>query len=122
MSYYFRPIIFTIFVISLVVQGLNDNFSYDLSLHIEAYSEMNETHHDNIATEEHSHVHRHSENGDEHEHHHDHSNVFQQSIKLITPLVFKAFHMAYEKLLNYYSYKSMFSTEHPLSVFRPPIA
>ncbi len=121
MNYCIKLTLFTFLILCLGTQGLFFNSAEDINSHLENYSEFSETHHDNIADVEHSHTHKHSEDGEEHEHHHDHSNTPQPSIKLLASISFKIIEVAYEKLENNYSTKAMHSTEHPSSIFRPPI-
>ena len=122
MNFGIKLTLFTFLILCLATQGFIFNSAEDINSHFDSYSEFSETKHDNIADDDHSHSHKHSENGEEHEHHHNHSSTSQQSIKLLVNISFKLIEIVYEKSENHYSNKAMSSTEHPSSIFRPPIS
>jgi hypothetical protein len=125
MNYGIKLTLLTFLILCFGTHGLLFNSAEDITSHFESYSKFSDTHHDNIADVEHSHTHththKHSEDGEEHEHHHDHSSTPQQPIKLLASISFKILEVVYEELKNIYSTKAMNSTEHPSSIFRPPI-
>jgi len=121
MNFVTKMALFTFLILSFGTQGLFFNSFIDLDSHFETYSEFSQTHHDNIADDDHSHTHKHSEDGEEHEHHHSHSGTPQQSVKLLGSISFELPEVIFQNIENNYSSKVMNSTEHPSLIFRPPI-
>lgn len=92
--------------------------------HLEAYSELNRTQHDNIddSGKTHTHSHKHTEDGEEHEHNHQHSKISQYELKLITQT--KHIEIQYNEFnsIEIFFEKQLSSIPHFLDLFRPPIA
>lgn len=106
----------------IVTQGTVVPETNKLEAHFDQYSSSNETHHDNITDTEHSHTHKHSENEEEHEHHHEHNTSPQGSLKLLNIKSFSITNTSIQEDEQNYFVKLMISSEHPFSIFRPPIS
>lgn len=113
---------FFILLLSLTVQGLQVVGSDGAIGHLEKYLTHNENHHDNIAETEHSHTHKHSEEGEEHEHQHEHQSSTQGSFNLLSNKSFKLINISMEEQSHNFLIKLMISSDHPCSIFRPPIS
>lgn len=96
----------------------------DTDSHLNTYSAVNKTLHDNIddSSKEHTHTHKHTKDGEKHEHGHEHSKTTQYETKLLNQNI--NIKITVEELENtqYFSYKNLTSDPHCLNLFRPPIA
>jgi ABC-type Zn2+ transport system substrate-binding protein/surface adhesin len=110
------------FVACIIAQGNAVPEVNNLVAHLERYSYIDEAHHDNIADTEHGHKHKHSENEEEHEHHHEHNTSPQSNLKLISNKSFSLINISAEEIEQNFFVELMVSTEHPFSIFRPPIS
>ena len=105
--------------ISLVIgKGPTAN-SQDFDSHINSYSYVNQSQHDNIddTEKEHVHSHKHSEDGEEHEH----SNIGHQEFKVLTTLDSIRLEIKEYKSSQGFRDKNLISNSPLLQVFRPPI-
>lgn len=95
-----------------------------ISGHLEYYSQVNKTSHDNIddSASEHTHGHKHSENGEEHEHNHEHTQFAQFEIKILVGSLDLEFRVNRISSLIRSTVKSFISNPHLLKIFRPPIS
>jgi ABC-type Zn2+ transport system substrate-binding protein/surface adhesin len=118
----FRIIIHLFLSFSIIGQINLEVEAFELVSHLNSYSEINKTYHDNIddSTEEHVHGHKHSEDGDEHEH--EHSKISQNDLKILTNTESIQPHINDYKSSQGFSNKVLFSNPHILQIFRPPIA
>lgn len=115
--------IFILGISLLVGKGIFDNTeNYDS--HINAYSHVNQTHHDNIddTEKEHVHCHKHTEDGEEHEHKHEHSKLNQLEVKVLVSVESIKTQAIYLKQTQGFKDKNLISSPHLLQIFRPPIA
>lgn len=92
--------------------------------HLDSYSQVNKTSHDNIddSANEHSHGHKHSEDGEEHEHNHEHTQFGQFEIKILAGSLDLKFKVNIIDSQNQRILKSLNSNPHLLKIFRPPIS
>ncbi len=93
-------------------------------MHLNAYTQVNESHHDNIddTQQMHTHTHKHSEDGEEHEHNHEHLKISQHEIKALSHS--KIIKITYKEFNNNRSFieKTFTSTPPPIELLRPPIS
>lgn len=113
-------------ITSLVTQGQNGyvekESSASLTQHLEEYSSLNQTHHDNIDDTPHSHSHRHSEDGEEHEHHHEHKKILSPEIQIFAS-VENYLSMPFLRLVkNHFREPCSFSQFYLKKLLRPPIS
>lgn len=92
--------------------------------HLNAYSFVDKSQHDNIddSAQAHSHRHKHSENGQEHEHRHDHSKIAQHEIKTLNRIEYLKLNVYEVESTHGFLEKYLISNPHFLKFFRPPIA
>tara|TARA_R110000868_G_scaffold20678_5_gene87133 strand:+ start:2614 stop:2988 length:375 start_codon:yes stop_codon:yes gene_type:complete len=110
--------------LSLMGSSFMTSRDFDANKHLIAYSQVNQTQHDNIDDTQtpHSHRHKHTSDGEEHEHNHDHSKLSHQETKLISqPEILMALSYEYHCLTNF-TEPLFFSNSYPLKLFRPPIS
>ncbi|MCO4795568.1 MAG: hypothetical protein KC493_17755 [Bacteriovoracaceae bacterium] len=95
-----------------------------VSEHLDLYSNVNKTAHDNIDdnVDEHAHSHKHSEDGEEHEHNHDHGSLSLLEIKILRADLNLKFSVAAFEYINRPTVKNLHSNPHLLEIFRPPIS
>lgn len=108
-------------VVGLINPTSNSFSSQNAEQHLKLYSEHEETGHDNIADSEHTHSHKHSEGGDEHEHSHDHLNLNFNPLIILNHFSIKTLSKTSTALEIFFMNQNLTSTEHPSSIFRPPI-
>lgn len=117
---------FCIFIISisLLVGKSSINNVEKLESHMDVYSHVKQTQHDNIdnTTKEHVHSHKHSENGKEHEHKHEHSKINQHEMKLLATVESIQTEVNEYESAQVFSDKNLNSNPHLLQIFRPPIS
>ncbi len=94
----------------------------EVDSHLDSYSHLSISHHDNIDDDSHSHTHKHSKDGEEHEHHHKHCQLTQNLYKNIGHS-YIGLHSFFEvEMKNGFYEKTLISIAHPYSIFRPPIS
>lgn len=96
----------------------------DTNTHLNIYSEVNKSHHDNIddSVKEHTHTHKHSEDGEEHEHSHEHTKVTQHEAKILNQVKYIEVSTGeYDSTQGFFE-KHLTSSPHLLEFFKPPIA
>jgi ABC-type Zn2+ transport system substrate-binding protein/surface adhesin len=92
--------------------------------HLDRYSHINKTHHDNIDdnVNNHSHSHKHNEDGEEHEHNHEHTKITQYEIKIYSQIKYDQIDAKEFETTEGFFEKHLVSTPHLLEIFKPPIA
>jgi len=110
------------FVFSLCILGAGKP-SIDVDntrSHLDTYSKVNRTHHDNIddTPQKHTHSHKHSEDGDEHEH----SKVAQHEVKVLNQISYIQVTAREIGTPQGFFEKHIISSPHLLRLFKPPIA
>lgn len=125
MKIYIKNLTIFITVTILVFQGVAVSEVSTLENHLNLYpaQEHSKTAHENIDTNEHTHTHKHkhSDEDEEHDHSHDHLN-FAHNLVLSSERAFEiATDLVVSKSQSNFQNVFHFSTQHPSTLFRPPI-
>ncbi|MFT6071009.1 MAG: hypothetical protein ACJAT2_002858 [Bacteriovoracaceae bacterium] len=124
MDKYFSSIFHVFLCLCIAGFGGSPLKADSISGHLELYSQVNQTKHDNIddSGSEHTHGHKHSENGEEHEHNHEHTQFGQLEIKILAGSLDLRFRVNSIGPLLRPTIKNFISNPHLLRIFRPPIS
>ena len=106
----------------LTLQLISSSAPYAINLHLNQYSALNTTHHDNLDEQVHTHTHKHSEQEDEHEHNHEHSKIVQNDIKTFCNSYEIVARLIIAETSSGFYEKYLFSDPLIFDIFRPPIA
>ena len=117
-------LIHLIFSLCIIGVGKPSTNIDETNSHLEAYSTVNKTHHDNIddSSQEHHHSHKHSQDDEEHEHNHEHIKIAQHEMKALNQVNCIEVNIKESKSTQIFFEKHLTSSPHLLELFRPPIA